>query len=35
VIDKAGVIRAAKIVPIGEQISTDEILQVLQDLLQP
>jgi peroxiredoxin len=32
VIDKAGVVRATKIVPLGEQISTDEILQVLRGL---
>jgi peroxiredoxin len=35
VIDKAGVIRATKIVPISEQISTDEVLQALQDLPKP
>ena len=32
VIDKTGVVRAEKIVPLGEQISTDEILPVLQGL---
>jgi alkyl hydroperoxide reductase subunit AhpC len=32
VIDKAGVVRGAKIVPLGTQIATDEILQVLQSL---
>ncbi|HEX9868757.1 MAG TPA: redoxin domain-containing protein, partial [Candidatus Tectomicrobia bacterium] len=32
VIDKAGGIRAAKIVPLGQQIATDEILQVLESL---
>jgi alkyl hydroperoxide reductase subunit AhpC len=32
VIDTAGVIRAAKIVPLGQQIATDEILQVLESL---
>ena len=32
VIDRAGIIRAAKIVPLGEQIATDEILQVLESL---
>jgi alkyl hydroperoxide reductase subunit AhpC len=32
VIDKAGVIRAAKLVPLGQQIATDEILQVLERL---
>jgi len=32
VIDKAGMVRATKIVPLGEQISTDEILQVLRGL---
>jgi alkyl hydroperoxide reductase subunit AhpC len=32
VIDKAGVIRATKIVPVSEQISTDEILRMLQGL---
>lgn len=35
VIDKAGVVRAQKIVPLGEQISTDEILQVLQGMKEP
>lgn len=35
VIDKTGVIRAAKIVPVNEQVSTDEILQVLQNLPEP
>jgi glutaredoxin-dependent peroxiredoxin len=34
VIDKAGVIRAAKIVPLNEQITTDDILQVLRALKQ-
>jgi alkyl hydroperoxide reductase subunit AhpC len=29
VIDKAGIVRAAKLVPLGQQIATDEILQVL------
>jgi peroxiredoxin len=32
VIDKAGVIRAAKMVPLGQQIATDEILQALESL---
>jgi peroxiredoxin len=32
VIDKTGIIRATKIVPVSEQISTDEILHVLHDL---
>ena len=32
VIDKTGVIRAAKIVPVNELIDTAEILQVLKDL---
>jgi peroxiredoxin len=32
VIDRAGVIRAAKMVPLGQQIATDEILQVLESL---
>jgi len=32
VIDKTGVIQAAKIVPVNELITTAEILQVLQDL---
>jgi peroxiredoxin len=32
VIDKAGVIQAAKLVPINEQIDTAEILQALQAL---
>jgi peroxiredoxin len=32
VIDKAGVIRAAKLVPLGQPIATDEILQVLESL---
>jgi peroxiredoxin len=35
VIDKAGMVRAEKIVPLGEQISTDDILQVLQGLKEP
>jgi hypothetical protein len=35
VIDKTGAIRATKIVPISEQINTNEILQVLQDLPKP
>jgi alkyl hydroperoxide reductase subunit AhpC len=35
VIDKAGVIRAAKIMPIGELIDTAEILQALQALPEP
>jgi alkyl hydroperoxide reductase subunit AhpC len=35
VIDKAGVIRAAKTVPVSEQIPTDEILRVLQGLQEP
>jgi peroxiredoxin len=30
VIDKSGMIRAAKLVPLGQQIATDEILQVLE-----
>ena len=32
VIDKAGGIRAAKLVPLGQQIATDEILQTLERL---
>jgi alkyl hydroperoxide reductase subunit AhpC len=32
VIDKAGNIRAVTLVPLGQQIATDEILQVLEDL---
>jgi peroxiredoxin len=35
VIDKAGVVRAAHIVPLNEQVSTDEILHVLQGLAKP
>jgi alkyl hydroperoxide reductase subunit AhpC len=35
VIDKTGIIRATKIVPVSEQIPTDEILHVLQDLQEP
>jgi glutaredoxin-dependent peroxiredoxin len=34
VIDKAGIVRAAKLVPLGQQIATDEILQVLSTLKQ-
>jgi alkyl hydroperoxide reductase subunit AhpC len=32
VIDKAGGIRAAKSLPLGQQIATEEILQVLERL---
>jgi peroxiredoxin len=32
VIDQAGVVQAQKIVSLGEQISTDEILEVLKKL---
>lgn len=32
VIDKAGVIRAVKIVPLGQQIATEEVLQILDTL---
>ena len=32
VIDKTGILRASKIVPVSEQISIDEILQVLQGM---
>ena len=32
VIDQAGGIRAAKLVPLGQQLATDEILQVLEHL---
>jgi alkyl hydroperoxide reductase subunit AhpC len=32
VIDRTGIIRAAKIVPLGQQIPTEEILQVLESL---
>jgi alkyl hydroperoxide reductase subunit AhpC len=32
VIDKAGIIRATRVVPITEQVSTDEILRVLRGL---
>jgi peroxiredoxin len=32
VLDKTGIIRAFKIVPVNELINTAEILQVLQDL---
>jgi peroxiredoxin len=32
VIDRTGVVRAQKIVPLGEQISTDEILEGLKKL---
>jgi peroxiredoxin len=35
VIDKAGVIRAANIMPINEPIAIDEILQVLHALTKP
>ena len=35
VIDQSGVVRKAKIVPIGEPINTDDILQVLQKLPKP
>ena len=35
VVDKAGVIRATKIAPVNEQITTDNILQVLQTLDKP
>jgi peroxiredoxin len=35
VIDRAGVIRAAKIVPLNEQIATEEILHVLRALHTP
>jgi alkyl hydroperoxide reductase subunit AhpC len=32
VIDKAGTVRAAKEVPLGQQIATEEILEVLSSL---
>jgi hypothetical protein len=32
VIDKAGGIRAARSLPLGQQIATEEILQVLERL---
>jgi hypothetical protein len=32
VMDKAGIVRAAKIVPLGQQIATDEILPGLESL---
>jgi alkyl hydroperoxide reductase subunit AhpC len=32
VIDQAGCIRAAKLVSLGQQLATDEILQVLEHL---
>jgi peroxiredoxin len=32
VIDKGGIVRAAKVVPVGEQIDSDEILEVLNTL---
>jgi peroxiredoxin len=35
VIDKTGVVRAAKIVPVSEQIDTSEILQALKALPEP
>jgi peroxiredoxin len=34
VIDKAGIVRSAMLVPLGQQIVTDEILQVLSTLQQ-
>jgi len=32
VIDKSGIIRAAKLVPLGQQIATEDILPVLESL---
>ena len=32
VVDKAGIVRAAKVMPLGRQIATDEILGVLNTL---
>ena len=32
VIDRAGLVRAAKVMPVGQQIATDEILGVLNTL---
>ena len=32
VIDRAGIVRAARVMPVGQQIATDEILGVLNTL---